>query len=919
MLYLVDTFSLIFQVYYAIRQPMTGTRGQPTNAVYGFTGDLEYLIKEMQPTHLICAMESSEEQERVAIYDQYKAHREEMPDDLRPQIDMILDVIQGYNIPIIQAPGWEADDVIATLATRAAADGMDVRIVSNDKDLRQLIGPRVKMYNIRKREVLDEEHLLKEWGITPEQVIDFQSLVGDSVDNVPGVPLVGPKKASALIEKFGSLDNILAHADEAPGKKLAENLKVYADQARMSRDLVTLRTDLDLDYDWETARVSAPNRQQLLELFEDFGFRRYADAMRTDLSSSKVKDARDTEREWTTIDTESAFADFVKELAEQQSFCVDLETTSQNPLLADIVGWAFCWEAHHGYYIPVDAPRGTPKLDHETVLEALRPFLEDPNREIVNQNIKYDMLVLRRAGVTLEGVGMDPMIGDYLLDAGARGHSLDDLAKRYLSRKMIPISELIGKGQKQLKMFEVEVDRAAEYASEDADITWQVADIITDELKSENLFDLYWDLERPLISVLADMEFNGITVDVEELKRQSDSFSGRLDALMHEIYDAAGHEFNLNSPKQLAKVLFEELGLPVVKRTKTGASTNEEVLTRLAAEHPLPAKIMEHRQLTKLKGTYLDALPTMVNPETGRIHTSFSQTSAATGRLASSDPNLQNIPIRTEEGRQIRRAFIASSEPRPSGGRDRVDSVGHGADASGSDDWQLVCMDYSQIELRILAHFCQDPALQHAFREGEDIHRSVASQVYGVSAEDVDSDMRRVAKAVNFGVIYGQTAFGLAANLGIDKDSAEAFIDDYFAKYAGVSRFINETLEECHRTGYATTLLGRRRNITGIREERYRTLNLPERTAVNTVIQGSAADLIKKAMLNVHEKLRATNSAARMLLQIHDELVFECPSHSISELVTLAKTEMETALPLDVPIVVDVSVGRNWLETEAYH
>ncbi len=909
MLYLVDTFSLIFQVYYAIRQPMTGTRGQPTNAVYGFTGDLEHLIKEMEPTHLICAMESSDEQERVAMYDQYKAHREEMPDDLRPQIEMILDVIQGYNIPIIQCPGWEADDVIATLATRAAGDGMDVRIVSNDKDLRQLIGPRVQMYNIRKREFQDEGHLLGEWGITPEQVIDFQSLVGDSVDNVPGVPLVGPKKASALIEKYGTLDNILANADQAPGKKLSENLKTFADQARMSRDLVTLRTDLDLDYDWDAALISEPNRPQLLDLFEDFGFRRYADAMRTDLSESKVKDARDTERRWETIDTEDAFAKFVAELSEQQQFCVDLETTSQNPLRADIVGWAFCWEANHGHYIPVAGPPGTSVLDHNTVLETLRLFLEDPEREVVNQNIKYDMLVLKRAGVTLDGVGMDPMIGDYLLDAGARGHSLDDLAKRHLSRKMIPISELIGKGKKQLKMFEVEVDRAAEYASEDADITWQVADIITDELKSENLWDLYWDLERPLISVLTEMEYNGITVDVDELKRQSNALIGRLDALMHQIYDAAGHEFNLNSPKQLAKVLFEELGLPVIKRTKTGASTNEEVLTRLAAEHPLPAKIIEHRQLTKLKGTYLDALPTMVNPETGRIHTSFSQTSAATGRLASSDPNLQNIPIRTEEGRQIRRAFVPSPTSRA---RQEAE-----LDAT-TDDWQLVCMDYSQIELRILAHFCQDPALQHAFREGEDIHRSVAAQVYGVDPDDVDSDMRRVAKAVNFGVIYGQTAFGLANALGIEKESAEAFIDDYFAKYAGVARFIDETLEECHRSGYATTILGRRREITGIREERYRNLNLPERTAVNTVIQGSAADLIKKAMLNVYARLRNDKSPARMLLQIHDELVFECPSDEINTLVSLVRTEMESALPLDVPIVVDVSVGRNWLETKTY-
>ncbi|MGD9854819.1 MAG: DNA polymerase I [Planctomycetaceae bacterium] len=905
-LYLVDTFSLIFQVYHAIRQPMTGTRGQPTNAVYGFTGDLQHLIKEQRPTHLICAMESEEAQERVAIYDQYKAHRGAMPDDLRPQIPMILDVIEGYNIPIIHHPGWEADDVIATLARQAAEDGMEVRIVSNDKDLRQLLGPQVQIYNIRKRQFQDEEFLKKEWGIRPDQVIDFQSLVGDSVDNVPGVPLVGPKKATDLLEKFGTLDDVLANAHQAPGKKLAENLKTYADQARLSRDLVTLRTDLPIDYDWDAARISEPNHARLLELFEDFGFRRYADEMRNADSAAKVKDARDTDRQWQTVDTPEKLTDLVSKLQRQTRFCVDLETTSINPLEADIVGWAFCWQTGAGYYVPVAGPPGSQLLESDVVLESLRPILEDPEREIINQNIKYDMLVLRRAGVHIRGIGMDPMIGDYLLDAGARSHGLDELAKRYLSRMMIPISDLIGKGKKQLKMFEVEVEKTAEYASEDADIAWQLAGLISDELKAEGLFDLYWNLERRLIPVLAEMEFNGITVDVSELKRQSDALTGRLDALMHEIYDAAGHEFNLNSPKQLAAILFEELKLPVLKRTKTGASTDEDVLTRLAAQHPLPAKIIEHRQLTKLKGTYLDALPTMVNRETGRIHTSFSQTSAATGRLASSDPNLQNIPIRTEEGRQIRRAFIASATQIPSR---------QGADAG---DWQLVCLDYSQIELRILAHYCQDPALQRAFRDGEDIHRSVAAQVYGVAPDDVTGDMRRVAKAVNFGVIYGQSAYGLAAALGIDQESAEAFIDDYFAKYAGVARFIDETLRTCHDTGYATTILGRRREITGIRPERYRSLNLPERTAVNSVLQGSAADLIKQAMINVHTRMRNEDSPARLLLQIHDELVFECPAAAVANLVPLARTEMETALNLDVPITVDVSVGQNWLETQAW-
>jgi DNA polymerase I len=893
-LYLVDTFSLVFQVYYAIRQPMTGTRGQPTNAVFGLTGDIQHLLKDKRPSHLIFAMESAEDQERVNIYEDYKAHREEMPEDLRPQIEMILDVIRGFSIPIINHPGWEADDVIATLARQAEADGFEVVIVSNDKDLRQLLSPRIRIYNIRKKQFQDAEFLLKEWGVRPEQVIDFQALVGDSVDNVPGVPLVGPKKASALLEKFGTLDEVLLHADEAPGKKLSENLKTFAEQARISRDLVTLRTDLPLDYDWEQARVSTPDHQRLLELFEDFGFRRYGDEQRSLASEAKMKGAAEHERRWEVIRTASQFETFLKTLRDKHRFCVDLETTSVNPMEADIVGWAFCWEADAGCYIPVAGPVGESFLDCRTVLTALKPIFEDADREIVNQNVKYDMVVLKRAGVEVRGLGLDPMVGDYLLDAGALNHGLEELAKRYLHRRLIPISDLIGKGKTQLKMFEVAVDKAAEYASEDADVAWQLAEIITEQLEIENLWDLYWDLERPLIPVLADMEYLGIRVHTEELARQSEALTGRLDALMHEVYELAGCEFNLNSPRQLAKVLFEQLRLPVLKRTKGGEpSTNEEVLQRLAREHDLPARLMQHRHLTKLKGTYLDALPKMVNPHTGRIHTSFSQVTAATGRLASSDPNLQNIPIRTEEGRQVRRAFIA-----------------------GEPGWKLICIDYSQIELRMLAHFCQDPALLAAFRDGVDIHRAVAAEVYGVAPPDVTREQRTVAKAVNFGVIYGQTAWGLGAALGIHKDEAAEFIEDYFAKYAEVSGFIDHVLQECRQTGYATTILGRRRAITGIRPQRYPSLNLPERTAVNTVIQGSAADLIKQAMINVHRRLRDEASPGRLLLQIHDELVFEAPADAVDEVIELAVTDMESALELDVPIVVDVSVGENWLETE---
>ncbi|QDT32133.1 DNA polymerase I [Thalassoglobus polymorphus] len=892
-LYIVDTFSLIFQVFHAIRQPMTGTRGQPTNAVFGFTGDIQHLLKEKSPTHIICAMESQTPQERVAIYEDYKANRDAMPDELQPQIPLILDVVDAFGIPIVSYPGWEADDVIATVATRAAAEGFDVRVVTSDKDIRQLLAPKIKIYSIRKKQLYDEENLWDDWGVRPDQVVDFQSLVGDSVDNVPGVPLVGPKKAQALLEKFETLEQVLDNADQAPGKKLSENLKTYREQALMSRELVRLNISLPIKLTWEECRVSKPDHQRLLELFTDFGFRRYANEMETALAQTKIEETGSPNREWTKVDDKEKFAEFLSELKDQEKFCVDLETTSIDPLQADIVGWAFCWESGRSFYIPVDGPKGTAVLDPAEVLAAIKPILEDDQRTIVNQNIKYDMLVLRRAGVLIANLGLDSMVGDYLLDAGARTHSLDDISKKYLHRQMIPISNLIGKGKKQLKMFEVDVDDAAEYASEDADVCWQLTEVIEEKLHEEDLWDLYWNLERPLIPVLAEMEWNGIRVDVDELKRQSDHLTLRLSQLMGEIYEAAGSEFNIDSPKQLSKILFEDLNLPIIKRTKTGISTDQEVLEKLASEHPLPAKIIEHRQLSKLKGTYLDAIPNLVNKFTGKIHTSFSQTTAATGRLSSSDPNLQNIPVRTEEGRLIRKAFIPS-EP----------------------GWKLICLDYSQIELRMLAHFCGDEEMCSAFRDGVDIHTAVAAQVYSVPKEEVDSSQRRVAKAVNFGVIYGQSSFGLAASLGIPKDEAAQFIEDYFTKYSGVQAFMEQTLDDVKETGYATTILGRRREIAGIRGKRWGNLNMPERTAVNTVIQGSAADLIKQAMINVHHRMQREEHPARMLLQIHDELVFEAPEAAVDSLIQLAREEMESALDLSVPIVVDCKTGDNWLDAE---
>ena len=1029
--FLIDTFSLMFQVFHGL-PPMTSPAGLPTNAVFGFSRDLVSLLQVHRPTWLICAMESVGVGKREELYPAYKANRSPMPEDLRPQIPLLIETVGAFGIPVVHCDGWEADDVIATLTRQGVARGHQVRIVTSDKDARQLLGPQVQILNLRKNTYLDEAALLADWGVRPDQVVDFQALVGDAVDNVPGVPLVGPKKASALLKEFETLEGVLANADKAPGAKLKENLKVFADQARLSQTLVRLNQELELNFDWEASRNPRPDVPALQALFRRFGFGRLINdvnqftpkgtkvgeaapsasgsssiaAASKNAAKSKPRpagrslfgdeddeqghgqdgsgsspvpsppssgerarvrgpsgenaldeappfdaDSRDMTsepsrvgmpldsaapphpsplppkaggegtgietdvpsidsstslaaqpvvpaitRRWEVIDTPEALATFVEQLTQQPRFCLDLETTGLDPRSSRIVGWAFCWEPGLAYYLPTRGPLGSTLLNEAVVIAALKPVLENPSLKLVNQNIKFDLMFLDENGISVrpESIDVDPMVGDYLLDAGARSHSLDTLIQKYLGTTGTPISDLIGSGKKQKNMADVPIDLIAEYATEDADLTLRLADLITEQLRAQGLWDLYWDLERPLIPLLAEMEQTGIRVDADELRRQSVDLTQRLDQLMGEIHGLAGREFNIDSPKQLQVVLFDELKLPIKRKTKTGASTDQEVLEELASLHPLPAKIIEHRHLTKLKGTYLDALPQLVHATTGRIHTSFNQVVAATGRLSSSDPNLQNIPIRTPEGERIRRAFIP-------------------ADTT----WKLLCADYSQIELRVLAHFSQDQELIAAFAQGIDIHAAVASQVFSVEREAVTSDQRRMAKAVNFGVIYGQSPFGLAAALGIPQDEAATFINGYFAKYSGVTQFIDATLTEVQRVGRATTILGRRRPIEGIRPVRTGNLNMPERTAVNTVIQGSAADLIKRAMLAVSKRLRDESHPGRMLLQIHDELVLEAPESAIASLIDLVRHEMQHAMELSVPLVVDVSVGDNWLETHS--
>ena len=895
--YVVDAHSLIHQVFHALPE-MTSPQGEPVGAVFGFARDMFSLLEQKRPDYLFCAFDMPGKTFRHQLYEQYKSHRPTMDVDLVPQFGCIREVIQAMGIPGLGLESYEADDILATVARLTNERGGRCFLVTADKDCRQLITDRVFVYNIRKNQVLDREALKADWGIAPEQVVDYQSLVGDSVDNVPGVPLIGPKGAQQLLQQFGSLDTLYQRVEELPKGKKKENLIASRDQALLSRNLVRLDSNVPVPIDWEAARVRRSHPERLRELFVRFGFRSLVEKVDSLSGSSGIAqaEAKQLQLRYRLVDTPEALAELVETLRQQRSLSVDLETTNIWPRWADIVGIALAWNGDEGCYVPVCGPAGEQCLDLRATLGALRPILESPAIEKVGQNLKYDMIVLRSNGINLAGVGFDTMVASYLLDAGERTHNLDDLAKHYLGHTTIKISELIGTGKHQKRMDEVPIRQVADYAGEDAVLPLHLRPILAKQLAEDKLEKLFTDVEMPLINVLVELEYNGIKVDIDRLAELSQRFGERIAAVEREIHALAGRELNIASPKQLQQVLFQELNLPVIKKTKTGPSTDAAVLEELAAMHPLPAKIVEYRQFTKLKSTYVDALPQMVNPKTGRVHASFHQAVTATGRLSSSDPNLQNIPVRTQEGRDIRSAFIP-----------------------GEPDWQLLAADYSQIELRVLAHFSADERLREAFARDEDIHARVASQIYGVPLEEVTADMRRQAKTVNFGVVYGQSPFGLAKELRIDKQEAAQFIEAYFAGYPGIEKFLNRVLADCQTSGYVSTILGRRRAIRGVRAEPGRQRNLAERTAINTVIQGSAADLIKLAMLGIHHRLQSEGLAARMLLQIHDELIFEVPAEEIDTLAALVIKEMGEAHPLDVPLKVDVKVGTNWADAKPWN
>ncbi len=892
-LYVLDAYSRIYQVHHAIRDGMTGPSGQPTHAVFGLFRDLLTLVHQTKPEYLIAAFEGQGglALHRMTLLESYKANRGPMPDDLKLQMPVILRLFEGFGVPVLEADGYEADDVIATLARRGVEHGLDVTIMTADKDARQLLGPHVRILNLRDRKFLDVEALKADWGITPEQVVDYLSLTGDSVDNVPGVPGIGPKGATELLSTFGTLDGLLENIAKVSGAKRKENLHKHADDARRARSLVQLCQEVPIAIDWDALLYKGYDAKALRQLCAESGFHRFPDEL-----GGGIKEEARPEVAWDTaayavIDDEIKLADLASRLRGLGRFGFDTETTSVDPHRAELVGMSFAWGAGEAAYLPIRGPAGSKLVDESAVIVALGPILADPNTELVGQNLKYDLQVLARLGVRTTEKLSDTMVLSYLLESGERNHGLDDLSRRLLDHTMIPISELIGKGKNQITMDQVAVERVAAYAGEDADAAWRLDSILAPKVLAEGMGGLYEDLERPLIGLLARMEAAGIKVDVARLRQLSEQFGAKLVDLEQAIYAEAGRPFQIGSLPQLRQILFEELKLPVVKKTPGGEpSTDVEVLEQLAAKHALPALLMQQRQFAKLKSTYLDALANLAD-EGGRIHASFHQTVAATGRLSSSDPNLQNIPIRTEDGGQIRQAFVA-----------------------GAPDQVLLAADYSQIELRVLAHYTDDPALVKAFAEDRDIHAAVASRIFGVAEEQVTASQRRVAKTVNFGVVYGIKPFGLAARLGISQSDAAKFIESYFEEFRGVEAYFARTLDYARTHGHVQTILGRRRAISGVKDGNPRNLNLAERTAVNTVIQGSAADLMKRAMLDVDAGLQRAGLGSRILLQIHDELVLEVPRAELEQTARVVRKGMLGALKLSVPLGVDLSVGENWLD-----
>ncbi|AGA35368.1 DNA polymerase I [Thioalkalivibrio nitratireducens DSM 14787] len=892
-LVLVDGSSYLYRAFHAL-PPLTAPGGEPSGALYGVLGMLRKLRADYGPQRMAVVFDAPGKTFRDDLYAEYKANRPSMPEELAVQIEPLHELVRAMGLPLLCIPGVEADDVIATLAAQAQARGEPVVISTGDKDLAQLVSDRVTLVNTMNGTVLDPPRVREKFGVDPERIVDLLTLVGDTVDNVPGVDKVGPKTAAKWLAEYGSLDAVIENADRIKGK-VGENLRAALERLPLSRELVTVRRDVDLGIDEHELALGKPDTTRLREMYGRFGFRRWLEELEGNAGADSADDPPPEEaqrRDYSAIQDDRAFRDLLNRLEHAELVAFDTETTSLDYMQARIVGVSFSVEPGRGWYVPLahEGPDAAPQLERARTLERLRPWLESAERAKLGHHLKYDRNVLANHGITLRGIREDTMLESYVLDAGANRHDLDSLAERHLGHRMITYEDVAGKGAKQIPFAEVAVARATEYAAEDADICLRLHQALNPRLAdAEGPRAVYREIELPLVPVLSDMERTGVRVDAELLRAQSAELAKRMDEVSERAYSEAGAEFNLGSPKQIQEILFDRLGLPVLRRTPKGQpSTAEDVLEQMAAEYPLPRLILEHRGLAKLRSTYTERLPERIHPETGRVHTSYHQAVAATGRLSSSDPNLQNIPVRTDEGRRIRQAFIA--EP----------------------GQVLLAADYSQIELRIMAHLSRDRGLLEAFAAGEDIHRATAAEVFGLEPASVGPDQRRAAKAINFGLIYGMSAFGLARNLGIEQSQAREYIDRYFARYPGVKDYMERAKEQARDQGYVETLFGRRLYLPEIGSRNPARRAQSERVAINAPMQGTAADIIKRAMLKVAARLEEGVLHARMIMQVHDELVLEVREDAVEALRTAVVADMSGAAELAVDLVVDVGVGANW-------
>jgi DNA polymerase-1 len=897
-LLLVDGSSYLYRAFHALPD-LRSPAGEPTGAIYGVLNMLRRLLADYKADFLGCVFDAKGKTFRDEVYPEYKAHRPPMPDDLAAQIEPLIEAIRALGWPVLVVDGVEADDVIGTLARAASGAGIDTVVSTGDKDLAQLVDDRVTLINTMSNERLDAAGVAGKFGVPPEKIVDYLALVGDAVDNIPGVEKVGPKTAAKWIGEYGSLDGVLAHADEIRGVA-GENLRKARDWLPKGRSLATVKCDVPLAFAVDDLAPRERDRERLRDLFGRFGFRTWlkeveagdGDDGPTAAPAPQIP-AADVPRRYETLLTEADLARWLARIAAARETCVDTETTSLDPLAAELVGISFSVEPGHAAYLAVAHryPGAPEQIGAARALELLRPWLEDPAQPKIGQNLKYDQHVLANHGVRLAGVAHDTLLQSYVLESHAR-HDMDTLAERHLGVKTITYDEVTGKGAQRIGFEEVSVERATEYSAEDADVTLRLHRVLYPRVAADpKLRFVYESIEMPVREVLFRMERNGVLVDAALLERQGHELGQRMLELEQKAYAEAGQPFNLNSPKQIGDIFFERLKLPVLKKTATGApSTDEEVLEKLALDYPLPKTLLEYRALSKLKSTYTDKLPRMVNPRTGRVHTNYGQATAVTGRLASNDPNLQNIPVRTAEGRRIREAFVAPP--------------GHA----------IVSADYSQVELRIMAHISGDEGLLAAFARGDDIHRATAAEIFGREPREVTAEERRYAKTINFGLIYGMSAFGLAQQLGLERATAQAYIDSYFARYPGVARYMETTRQTAREQGYVETVFGRRLWLPEIRAGSQGRRAGAERAAINAPMQGTAADLIKLAMIAVQKWLDDEGLGTRLVMQVHDELVLEAPEGELRRVKGELPALMSGVAGLRVPLLVDVGVGRNWDE-----